>query len=416
MLVMALVLAFILNNKHLKFRGFFRTAIFLPCATSLVAYAIIFRSLFATDGFINNLLLKTGIISEAYNFLANPTSAKIVIIIALVWRWTGYNMVFYLAGLQNIEYSVYEAAKIDGASPLQTFFRITVPLLKPTILMTAIMSTNGTLQLFDESMNLTNGEPGNASITMSGNGRISKMTRQSIRGYQVNMIKVSGTDISALVHAVEAHVMDGVILTRISGNNAADYLKKRGVPFAALESCEDSSVLQADMDYENACNEITNALIRKGFHKLSVMCSSRDHSINERKLKGILNAHVQNYMVLDRSFIFYDTEYENVAEMVVEKVMNERVDCILCMDDHICMVILKVIHKLRLEIPKDIRIACLYGSILLEECHPSISFINFNVERLGKEASRMLYVFLTEHKLLPRTVLGYELKMKDSTN
>lgn len=238
----------------------------------------------------------------------------------------------------------------------------------------------------------------------------------SIREYQVNLIKVSGTDISDLVNAVEAHVMDGVILTRISGNNAADYLKKRGVPFVALESCEDSSVLQADMDYENACNEITNALIRKGFHKLSVMCSSRDHSINERKLKGILNAHVQNYMVLDRSFIFYDTEYENVAEMVVEKVMNERVDCILCMDDHICMVILKVIHKLRLEIPKDIRIACLYGSILLEECHPSISFINFNVERLGKEASRMLYVFLTEHKLLPRTVLGYELKMKDSTN
>lgn len=167
MLVMALILATLLNNPKLRFRGFFRTAIFLPCATSLVAYAIIFRSLFATDGFINSVLLKMGILSEAYNFLGNPLSAKIVIIIALIWRWTGYNMVFYLAGLQNIDYSVYEAAKIDGASPVQTFFRITVPLLKPTILMTAIMSTNGTLQLFDESMNLTNGGPGNASITMS---------------------------------------------------------------------------------------------------------------------------------------------------------------------------------------------------------------------------------------------------------
>lgn len=76
-------------------------------------------------------------------------------------------MVFYLSGLQNIEYSVYEAAKIDGASAVQTFFRITVPLLKPTILLTAIMSTNGTLQLFDESVNLTDGGPANASITMS---------------------------------------------------------------------------------------------------------------------------------------------------------------------------------------------------------------------------------------------------------
>ena len=76
-------------------------------------------------------------------------------------------MVFYLSGLQNIEYSVYEAAKIDGASPMQSFFHITVPLLKPTILLTAIMSTNGTLQLFDESVNLTKGGPANTSITMS---------------------------------------------------------------------------------------------------------------------------------------------------------------------------------------------------------------------------------------------------------
>lgn len=167
MLVLGLALASLLNNPKLRFKGFFRTAIFLPCATSLVAYAIIFRSLFANDGFVNSVLVKLGILSSGYNFLSHPTSAKIVIIIALIWRWTGYNMVFYLAGLQNIEYSVYEAAKIDGANMFQTFFKITAPLLKPTILMTVIMSTNGTLQLFDESVNLTNGGPANASITMS---------------------------------------------------------------------------------------------------------------------------------------------------------------------------------------------------------------------------------------------------------
>lgn len=167
MLIIALVLASLLNNPKLKRKGFYRTAVFLPCATSLVAYSIIFRSLFATDGLVNMVLVNIGILDAPFNFLANSTSAKIIIIIALIWRWTGYNMVFYLAGLQNIEYSVYEAAKIDGATPLQTLCKITIPLLKPTILMTAIMSTNGTLQLFDESMNLTNGGPGNASITMS---------------------------------------------------------------------------------------------------------------------------------------------------------------------------------------------------------------------------------------------------------
>lgn len=167
MLVLAILLAQLLNNKHLKFKGLFRTCVFLPCATSLVSYALIFKSLFATQGLINTILVKLGILENNFNFLGTGWSAKIIIIVALIWRWTGYNMVFFLAGLQNIEYSVYEAAKIDGASGWRTFWSITVPLLRPTIVMTTIMSINGTLQLFDESVNLTKGGPANATITMS---------------------------------------------------------------------------------------------------------------------------------------------------------------------------------------------------------------------------------------------------------
>ena len=167
MLVLAILLAQLLNNKHLKFKGLFRTCVFLPCATSLVSYALIFKSLFATQGLINTILVKLGILESNFNLLGTGWSAKIIIIVALIWRWTGYNMVFFLAGLQNIEYSVYEAAKIDGASGWRTFWSITVPLLRPTIVMTTIMSINGTLQLFDESVNLTKGGPANATITMS---------------------------------------------------------------------------------------------------------------------------------------------------------------------------------------------------------------------------------------------------------
>lgn len=164
MLVLAMLLAQLLNNKDLKFKGLFRTCVFLPCATSLVSYSLIFKSMFATNGLVNTILVNLGILENNYNFLGNPGSAKAIIIIALIWRWTGYNMVFFLAGLQNIEYSVYEAAKIDGANAWQTFWKITVPLLKPTIVMTVIMSINGTLQLFDESVNLTSGGPANSTI------------------------------------------------------------------------------------------------------------------------------------------------------------------------------------------------------------------------------------------------------------
>ena len=165
MLILALILAQLLNSPDIKGKGIYRTMIFLPCATSLVSYSMIFKSLFANDGLVNRVLSTVRI--PTVDWFQNAWAARWVIVIALIWRWTGYNMVFYLAGLQNIDYSIYEAARIDGASPFQQFVHLTIPLLKPTILLTAIMSTSGTLQLFDESVNLTAGGPGKATMTLT---------------------------------------------------------------------------------------------------------------------------------------------------------------------------------------------------------------------------------------------------------
>lgn len=167
MILLALVILSMLNNKKLKFKGFFRTAIFLPCVTSLVAYSIVFKSLFATDGFVNSILMKLNLIAEPISWITDPVWAKVLIILAITWRWTGYNMVFYLSGLQGIDDSIYEAADIDGAGAFEKFKSITLPMLKPIILFTTINSTIGTLQLFDETMNITQGGPANATITIS---------------------------------------------------------------------------------------------------------------------------------------------------------------------------------------------------------------------------------------------------------
>lgn len=167
MLFLALILASILNDNRLKCKGLFRTCVFLPCATALVSSALIFKSIFSVDGLINTILLNTNLVRSPVNFLSDPVWAKVVVIMCITWRWTGYNTVFFLAGLQNIDTSVYEAARIDGASSAQQFFKITLPLLRPVILLTTIMSINGTLQLFDEVKNLTGGGPGNSTITIS---------------------------------------------------------------------------------------------------------------------------------------------------------------------------------------------------------------------------------------------------------
>ena len=111
--------------------------------------------------------MNINVISEPIAWITHPIWARILIIIAITWRWTGYNMVFYLAGMQSIDDSIYEAAEIDGASAFMRFKSITLPLLKPIILFTTINSTIGTLQLFDETVNITNGGPANATITIS---------------------------------------------------------------------------------------------------------------------------------------------------------------------------------------------------------------------------------------------------------
>lgn len=167
MLFLGLILSAILNDKKLKFKGLFRTAIFLPCITSLVSYSLVMKSLFGVNGFVNKFLLNINIIDQSIPWLTDPLWAKVLIIVSITWRWAGYNMIFYLSGMQNIDPEIYEAAEIDGANGIQQFFKITIPNLKPIILFTTITSTIGTLQLFDEVQNITQGGPANATTTLS---------------------------------------------------------------------------------------------------------------------------------------------------------------------------------------------------------------------------------------------------------
>ena len=165
MVFLGLLLAFVLNTPKLVGRTFFKLALFLPSVTSLVSYAVLFKMMFQIGGIINRDLLAIGIIQQPLDWLNSPFWAKVTVIIALCWRWTGYNMIFYLAGLQNISDDTLEAADIDGANSFQKFFRIIIPQLKPVIVFTTITSTTGTIQLFDEVVNLTGGGPSNATLT-----------------------------------------------------------------------------------------------------------------------------------------------------------------------------------------------------------------------------------------------------------
>jgi lactose/L-arabinose transport system permease protein len=166
MIALATVMAVMLNSPLLKAKGIFRFAFFAPVVVGEVAYAAVFRLMFNMDfGIINKLLNSVGIASVSW--FAEANAAMALIIIAVTWRWAGYNAIIILAGLQSIPEDVYEAATLDRVSKVQQFFHITLPLLKPIILFCVVLSVIGTMQLFTEPFLITNrGGPGGGTETL----------------------------------------------------------------------------------------------------------------------------------------------------------------------------------------------------------------------------------------------------------
>jgi lactose/L-arabinose transport system permease protein len=164
MLFLALALAVILNSGRVKGFRLFRTLIFLPFITNMVAAGFAFRILLEKQNGLLNVLLKYAGLSPI-PWLEDVWWARISLSLLIVWAWLGYNMVIMLAGLQTIPRDLTEAALIDGASPIQAFFRVIIPLMRPVILFCMITSTIGSFGLFTEVSTLTRGGPVNATMT-----------------------------------------------------------------------------------------------------------------------------------------------------------------------------------------------------------------------------------------------------------
>jgi cellobiose transport system permease protein len=163
-ILVALVLANALN-KRLRFRGFFRMSMAVPIITSTAAVAIIFSQIFNRDfGIVNWTLGMFGV--ENIDWKATKWASWIAISTMVDWRWTGYNTLIFLASMQAIPKDIYESASIDGASASRQFWRITIPMLRPTIIFVVIISTIGGLQLFAEPLMFSSGSGGYTGGTL----------------------------------------------------------------------------------------------------------------------------------------------------------------------------------------------------------------------------------------------------------
>lgn len=164
--VLGLVLALALD-RQLKTKNLMRTIYYLPAVLSMVVVGIMMKSIFSLDGVFNNLLGSIGLDFLQKDWVMNKSTAMAVVIFADVWRWTGFNMAIFLAGLQGIDKEYYEAAKIDGASGWNMLRKITLPLLMPAFTINIVFNVIGGLKVFDQVFIITGGGPGFTTQVLS---------------------------------------------------------------------------------------------------------------------------------------------------------------------------------------------------------------------------------------------------------
>ena len=201
MIPIPLVLAIMLNSKQMRAKTTFRSILFIPALASVVVAGVVFRLMFGEleGSFMNQVIAVFGM--EPMIWLRTPGTVWIALFVICLWRWTGVNMMYYLSGLQQIPEDLYESAIVDGASSMQKFRYVTLPLLKPTTVYVLTISIFGGMAMFSESFMLFNGNksPNNVGTTLVG-----MLYRMGFEQNQLGIASAIGVVFLAIVLAVNA--------------------------------------------------------------------------------------------------------------------------------------------------------------------------------------------------------------------
>lgn len=166
-LILALVLALILNEKFVRGKQFFRAVFFFPNIVTPVSIGVLFSLLFNWQtGTVNRILVTLGIIGKPINWLGDPLLAQCLVAAVMCWQWFGYNMLLYMAGLQSVPDEMVDAARVDGAGAVQVALRVKLPMIRPVIVFTLITSVIGGMQIFAVPFSLVGTGPDYSTQTL----------------------------------------------------------------------------------------------------------------------------------------------------------------------------------------------------------------------------------------------------------
>ncbi len=234
--------------------------------------------------------------------------------------------------------------------------------------------------------------------------------------YDVVVCVTTPTDISQLERLINNNKVDGVILTRtLTMDLTIDYLKEKGIPFVAIGLTEDPDVIQVDNDHESACRELTSLLLMQKIGRVAMLCGDRSFMVTQSRLKGFLDAMDTAGVKVTPDMVYYDIDFLTNVDKIVDEILSRRFDCILCMDDSICVNVLDKLKRDRITVPSDIKVASFYNSAALSRNIPAVTALSFDAKQLGEEACKTLFKVLSGTVVPVRNLLGYEIAMKEST-
>ena len=234
--------------------------------------------------------------------------------------------------------------------------------------------------------------------------------------YDILLTVCNNADVTKLERIVRNRKVDGVILLRSFVEDVqVEYLREKNIPFVVTGSSNYKGVVQVDNDHHAACKELTSILLMKRMKKIALIGGNEEHVVTQSRLKGFKDAFRDNGLPVDESLIYMNLDNPVLLDGKLDDIIKRDVDCIVCMDDAICMEVLSKLRREGIVVPDQIRVASFYNSSMLETHDPSITSLDFDAKELGMLVCRTLLDIVEGNKVQKKTLLGYEVRLREST-
>lgn len=238
----------------------------------------------------------------------------------------------------------------------------------------------------------------------------------AVEDYDILISMVFDHDISQLRRVIKNHKVDGIILGRtLMEDDRVSFLRESDIPFVVIGSSPDETVIQIDNDHVSACKELTSILIMKGIEQFALIGGDTNHVVNQTRQRGFEEGLRQQGAAVKPGRIYMNCEETKLVEHAVEDCLREHVECIMCMDDRICRSVLDKLNRDGIRIPEQVKVASFYNSVILEKYQPAITSLQYDPKELGTVACRTLFNYIAGEEVQKKTLLGYEVILKGST-